>query len=293
MTNSMYEVRDWRVAYPGGFHLGPLDFALAPGRILGLIGRSGRGKTTLLESMVGYFQVPTGQAYFEGKLLGPNDVQWKQSLGYVPQQPRFYGNDHVEGYLKFVARFYPNWGWAACHRMLVALGIERTLLPEELSRGRQTGLAIVTALALQPRLLLMDEPTANLDPVQRELVLGWVLEYVADHPETAVLITAHQLGDLARVVDEVALLGPGRVTFRGDRDQVEDRWRRVWFRYEGEKLQLAAAHSAQQNGDYFVVVTANYPALEKELSLHGINPREVQPMAFEEIAQHLVVGGLQ
>ena len=284
------EARNWYVGYRGGFELGPLHLPLKSGRILGLVGRNGSGKTTLLESLVGLMQPFHGELRVFGSKMKPDDYAWKKELAYVPQIPQFYSRFTVGQYLKFMAGLFPTWSWERCRDMVETCRIPLKAKPEALSKGQRTALATVAALSHQPRILILDEPTAGLDPVIRTKILDWILDLVNRQPDGTVLITTHILSDIAKIVDEVAFMIDHTIDTRLDRDQLEDQWRRVTFRHEGPSLMLPGALEVQRQGDLYLVLTDRFEILQEALQLHGITPRETYKLSLEEAAVHILEG---
>ena len=149
----------------------------------------------------------------------------KEQLGYVAQQPDLPGWLNVRQCLTYVGAFYPTWDAA------MALDLaERWELPEKtkvkaLSAGQLQVLAIIAALGHRPKLLVLDEPAAALDPLARRLFLQELLGVVGRGG--TVLFSTHLTADLERVADRVAVLRQGKVVFHGALDELIDRTKRL------------------------------------------------------------------
>src|SRR5690606_27974435 len=196
-----------RKQYPG-FELGPIDLEVEQGTALALIGPNGAGKTTLMDLIGGALAPSAGRIEVLGRDATGTDPSWKASVGYAGEQP-FFERWTARANLRFLAGFYPAWSVAAEERLVeqFALPVEKRV--KALSRGNRVKLQLVAALARQPRLLLLDEPTAGLDPLVRNEVLGTLWDLLEDEGITLVYST-HILSDVDRLADELAFIRDGR-----------------------------------------------------------------------------------
>lgn len=188
------------VAYGARVVLRDLRLALAPGRVHGLVGRNGEGKTTLLETIAGYLAPRAGTVRWQGRPLVRGDV------ASLPAQPVFYPRITGREYLGVFRVRNPAFdadGWAH----VFELPLDE--LVEHYSTGMQRKLALLGALCLDRRLLLLDEPFNGLD-VEANRVLGRVLHALAAEGRT-VLLTSHVLETLTGSCDVVHLLADGRI----------------------------------------------------------------------------------
>lgn len=197
-----------------------VDLALEPGSVLGLIGRNGAGKTSLIRCLLGLQQADAGLAELFGEpALQPGD-QVKARLGYVPQQPDGLDWLSVDQLLDFVSRFYPRWDHALVDTLLGRWELPGTQLIGRLSPGERQRLALIRALAPRPDLLVLDEPASALDPVARRELLREIAGQAADSG-TTVLFSTHILSDLERVASHVAFLDRGGLLLNGELDALK------------------------------------------------------------------------
>jgi ABC-2 type transport system ATP-binding protein len=188
-----------------------VSFGLAPGELVGVIGPNGAGKTTLLSILAGVL-APDG-----GELSRPG-----RDTGWVPQQPALYGKLSVAENLRLFARLEkladPE---AVVTQMLAQTGLEDRAGEEvgRLSRGNQQRVNIAIGLLSQPPVLLLDEPSAALDPRQRERL--W--EFISDLADrgTAVVFSTHNVAEVERYAGRVLLLADGELLFTGTPRQLE------------------------------------------------------------------------
>ena len=190
-----------------------LSLAVAPGQIFGLIGPSGCGKTTLVRLVVGVLEPTTGEVRVLGKDPRHLRPAERERLGYTPQRFFLYPSLTVKENANFVAGLF-GLSFRRRHRRIrqvlefLELWDARDRLARDLSGGMQRRLALATALLHQPSLLLVDEPTAGLDPVLRRKIWDY-LSALRDEGTTIVVTT--QYIDEAIYCDNVAVMAEGRV----------------------------------------------------------------------------------
>lgn len=187
-----------------------VDLHLPRGQVLGLIGRNGAGKSSLIGCLLGLLRPQAGQArVFGAPALALDDAR-KQQLGYVPQQPQSFGWMKVGQLMGYLAQLYPQWERAHADALLKRWDLDPAQAIGKLSPGQAQRLAVVRALAPRPALLVLDEPASALDPVARRELLRDIVEQAIDNG-TTVLFSSHIISDLERVASHVAFLHEGRI----------------------------------------------------------------------------------
>jgi ABC-2 type transport system ATP-binding protein len=186
------------------------------GRISALIGQNGAGKTTLLRLLAGLAR-PTGG---EVAVLGSRpsqDPAFLAGIGFLAQEIPLYRRFTAADHIGIGAHLNSRWDGALVRQRLEGLGIPLDQRVGTLSGGQRAQLALALTLAKRPRLLLLDEPVAALDPLARRQFLAHLAEAVADGGLTVVL-SSHLVADLERTCDHLILLAASRVQLCGDID---------------------------------------------------------------------------
>ena len=196
-----------------------LDWAIASGRVVGLLGRNGVGKTTLIETLLGLRESDTGEATLFGQPAQAIDDAARARIGYVPQRSDLFEWLTPAQLLAYFRSFYPRWDESKVEGLLGRWEIARDKPIGRLSGGQQQRLSIVRALAHRPELLVLDEPVASLDPAGRRDFLRELVEQVVDR-RTTVLVSTHILSDLERVALDVAFLAGGRIALEAPLDEL-------------------------------------------------------------------------
>jgi ABC-2 type transport system ATP-binding protein len=184
------------------------------GRVSALIGQNGAGKTTLLRLLAGLARPTSGEVTVLGT-TPRQDPAYLADVGFLAQEIPLYRRFTAEDHISIGAHLNPRWDGQSVRRRLHSLGIPLGQAVGTLSGGQRAQLALSLTLAKRPRLLLLDEPVAALDPLARRQFLANLAEAVAGGDLTVVL-SSHLLADLERVCDHLILLAAARVQLCGD-----------------------------------------------------------------------------
>jgi ABC-2 type transport system ATP-binding protein len=272
------------------FQLGPLNFDLEPGIVLGYVGPNASGKTTTMHCLVGLVRAEAGEMEIFGRRNDIDHPEWKLDLGYVGDEHVFYENWTGERNLRFLAQFYPSWSNEKMSDLARRFNLPLHKKAKELSGGNRVKLALIAALAHSPRLLVLDEPTSGLDPVVRAEVLEVLFEAV-ESGERAIFYSTHILSDISRLADELAFLSEGRLLLRAAKDDLIERWRRISFRLEGNAREFAGAVQHRQEGKDHQIVSSDSGASLRHLAELGAENMLENRMSIDEIAVHILKGG--
>ena len=206
-----------------------VDFTAYRGEYLGIIGHTGSGKSTLIQHLNGLLQPTSGQVFLEGKDIWESKERTRQTrfqVGLVFQYPEY--QLFEETVYKDISFGPKNMGLdegevdrrvrEAAH--FVGLTDEQLQgSPFELSGGQKRRVAIAGVIAMEPQVLILDEPTAGLDPVGVEQILGNIRDYHDAHNATIILVS-HSMEEVARTVDRLVVVNDGAIPFQGAPSQV-------------------------------------------------------------------------
>ena len=188
------------------------------GRISALIGPNGAGKTTLLRLLAGLARPTGGEAVVNGT-VPRQDPDFLAGIGFLAQEIPLYRRLTAEDHIRAGAHLNPRWDSTSARERLEALQIPLDRMVGTLSGGQRSQVALALTLAKRPRLLLLDEPVAALDPLARRNFLALLVDAVAAGDLTVVM-SSHLVADLERVCDHIILLASSRVQLCGDIDTV-------------------------------------------------------------------------
>lgn len=204
------------------FTLGPIDLAVPAGTIVGLVGENGAGKTTALKILSGVNRPSGGTVTLLG--ADPADPRARADVGVVFEDAYFYQTMTAAQIGRTLAGVYgARWDAGYYAELLQRFALDPKQPMKEFSRGMRMKLSLASALAHRPRLLVLDEATAGLDPVVRGELLDLFLEFIQDE-DHAILMSSHITDDLEQVADSIAYLHRGRLLFQQDKDTLHEHY---------------------------------------------------------------------
>lgn len=257
------------------------------GSVYGFLGRNGAGKTTAIRILAGLAQATGGTAQVFGFEVGRDRIEILERTGFVIDKmliPYMTGRE----LLRFNRGFYPAWSDAQARRYADALEIPLDRKFKKLSQGNQTKLCLLMALAQNPELLVLDEPTAGLDPVITDQLLRVLVEDFANDGRT-ILMSSHHLSEVEKIADWVGILDNGNLLLETRLDDIRASYRRV--RVAGEHTpvkspEVLTAHASEGITEY--VLCAGEEKFVADLRNNGATVLEVLPMNLSEIFVELV-----
>ena len=217
MTDDALELRGLRRVFPG-FELGPLSLRLAPGRVYGLLGPNGAGKTTLLNVITLQLKATAGTLQSAGTAIRWGDRGWKTRISYIRETPLFYDDLTVAQTLALAGCLYDRWDSALADTLVGTFDLRPHQRVHHLSKGTRVKLGIVTALAHRADLILLDEPTAGLDPSARADLQEVIRALIRSHPSVCVVLSSHSFEDIEEATTDIVILRRGRCVFQAHTD---------------------------------------------------------------------------
>ena len=196
--------------------LSDCSITVPEGRISALVGSNGAGKTTLLRLLAGLARPTSGEAAILGG-LPRQDPAFLAEIGFLAQEIPLYRRLTAEDHIRVGAHMNPRWDAESVRDRLHGLNIPLDAAVGTLSGGQQAQVALALTLAKRPKVLLLDEPVAALDPLARRHFLGTLADAVARGGLT-VILSSHLVADIERVCDHLILLSASRVQICGDID---------------------------------------------------------------------------
>ena len=203
--------------YHGTPALDGMTLSLPKGRIIGLLGPNGSGKTTFIKLAAGLLTPSAGSIQICGEPAGPAT---KALVSYLPDRSYFNRQRTVEELLDLFRDFYADFDRPRAEKMLSAPGISQKARLRTLSKGNQEKVQLVLVMSRRAKLYLLDEPIGGVDPAARDYILNTIITNY--DPEATVLISTHLIADVERTLDEFIFLHNGRIVRSGNADEVRE-----------------------------------------------------------------------
>lgn len=185
-----------------------LSWELPMGSICGLLGRNGEGKSTLFKLISGILLPQKGKIQVLGKEPRKRSVPFLQEVFMVPEEMKFPALS-IRQYFRIIGQFYPTYSESLAYSLLDDFGLDKKMNLHKVSYGQKKKALIALSIALQVRVLLMDEPTNGLDIPAKSLFRRILARHIS--PEQTVLISTHQVRDLEQIIDRIVMLDQNKI----------------------------------------------------------------------------------
>ena len=265
-----------------------LDLRVPAGSICGFLGRNGAGKTTTIKVLLGIARATKGEARLLGTVAAADaaGAAVRRRVGFVSDEKDLYDYMTVGEIIAFTRPFFPTWRADLEQKYLAKFELAPGREIKALSRGARTKLALLLALCRGAELLILDEPTAGLDPAMAEDVLQALVGHVASE-EMTVFFSSHQIAEVDQIADHVAIVDRGRTVISGGLDDLRARHQRVQLVFAGN-APLAAPKApgvvrVQRQGRVLTVLTRDHEALIAESRAWSPVSVDAAPVTLKEI----------
>ena len=240
------ETRDLVKRYGSIAAVDGLSLSVPRGAVYALVGRNGSGKTTTIRMLLDLARPDAGTVRVLGMDVHAERVKVLERVGYVSDRPLL-GGWTGEQLVRLNRGFYPRWSDELVARYVRVFDIPMKQRFRNLSRGNQTKMWLLLALAQQPEVLVLDEPTAGLDPVVTDQLLRVLVEDVAAEGRT-VFMSSHHLSEIERIADWVGMIDKGKLLLEAPMEELRTRFRRIQVAGVSEMVAPGAAMRVRRSG---------------------------------------------
>jgi ABC-2 type transport system ATP-binding protein len=258
-----------------------LSLSVPKGAIYTLVGRNGSGKTTTIRMLLDLARPDSGTVHVLGLDSHAERTKVLERVGYVSDRPLL-GGWTGEQLVRFNRGFYPRWSDELAARYVRVFDIPMTQKFRNLSRGNQTKMWLLLALAQQPDVLILDEPTAGLDPVVTDQLLRVLVEDVAADGRT-VFMSSHHLSEVERIADWVGMIDKGKLLLEAPMEELRAKFRRIQVAGVAETAPAAAMRVRRSGGSTEYVVRDGAEEFVDSLEREGATVLQSSPMNLSEI----------
>jgi len=192
-----------------------VNLKIPSGKIIGLLGKNGMGKTTIIKLANDLLTPTSGEVLFEGKPIGINS---KRNISYLPERTYLDKVMTVRQSLNYFAEFYDNFDINKATRLIDDLDLSLDTKILHMSKGMQEKLQLILVMSRSAKLYILDEPLGGIDPATRDYILDTILHNFNEG--ASVLISTHLIADIERILDEVIFIDNGEIILQVDADKL-------------------------------------------------------------------------
>ena len=195
-----------------------LNLTIGRGKIIGLLGPNGSGKTTMIKLLNGLLVASEGEVLINGKAPGPES---KSIVSYLPERTYFQNSMKVKELIAYFSDFYQDFRPERAKQMLAGLNISEDARLKTLSKGTREKVQLIMVMSRNAQLYILDEPIAGVDPAARDYILKTI---ITNYNENAtVIISTHLISDIERVLDEVIFIRDGRLILQETVEEIREK----------------------------------------------------------------------
>lgn len=210
-----------------------LSFAVPRGRILGLLGKNGTGKTTTINILSGFLQPRSGECLILGEKIGNMNPLTRRKIGLLIEGHVQYQFMTIEQIERFYSRFYPNWKREAYYELMSRLKVAPHQRINRMSCGQRSQVALGLILAQDAEVLVLDDFSLGLDPGYRRLFVDYMREYAKAENKT-VFLTSHIIQDMERLIDDCIIMDYGKILVQMPVEELLGKFRRYTTQVEAD-----------------------------------------------------------
>jgi ABC-2 type transport system ATP-binding protein len=281
MSDAVIQVEGVSVRYGRREAVRGVSFSVSKGSVYALLGRNGAGKSSLIRTLLGFRKPGSGRVLLFGEDVWSNRKSLMTRIGVVPEDNDAPGEMSVGQLEQFFASLYRTWNRDIVRGALDRFRIAASTRVRDLSKGQSKQVSLALALASQPELLILDDPTLGLDPVARKALFEEVITDLHDRG-TTVLMTTHDLAGVEAIADRVGIMRNGVLELDEELETLKSRFRRIRFGGDRSVLERAnfAAATVRTWGSSTEAVVSNYDEAGVE---RLANVADISPLTLEEI----------
>ena len=195
-----------------------INLKIPRGKIIGLLGKNGMGKTTLIKLINDLLTPTSGEILVNGKNIG---IESKRIISYLPERTYLDKSMTIKQTLKYFTDFYDNFDIEKAKRLIKDLDLEIDTKISKMSKGMQEKLQLILVMSRNVELYILDEPLGGVDPATRDYILDTILNNFNE--DASVIISTHLISDIERILDEVIFIDKGKIILSSNADKLREK----------------------------------------------------------------------
>ena len=192
-----------------------INLTIPKGKIIGLLGKNGTGKSTLIKLINDLLTPTSGEILVNGKSIG---VESKKIISYLPERTYLDKSMTVDQVIAYFKDFYKDFSETKSRKLLKDLDLDTTQKLSKMSKGMQEKVQLVLVMSRKADLYILDEPLGGVDPATRDYILDTILNNFNE--DASVIISTHLIADIERILDEVIFIDKGEIILQSDADEL-------------------------------------------------------------------------
>ncbi|WP_068677571.1 ABC transporter ATP-binding protein [Oceanobacillus sp. Castelsardo] len=285
MQTSVLEVKGVKKGFKK-FHFGPMNFELEQGMIVGLVGANGSGKSTFLRLLMSILKEDDGEIWFFGQNSFDDQSDYKEKIGYAGELLEGYDFLTIKGIKNLISHWYPTWNEEKFTELVKRYRIDIDEKFSKCSKGTKKKIDFIFALAHDPQLLLLDEPTAGVDIVSQGKMKEDLIAFM-ETGERSIVLATHTVDEVNQLCDEIIVMNQGRITNTFYKDEIHDNWGRIWVSHLTGKVKNHP-NVIQYEVNPPQIVTNDVSNVEDVLQAEQITINQSQRLSMEEVLEFLI-----
>ncbi|WP_456274796.1 ABC transporter ATP-binding protein [Bacillus sp. AK031] len=290
MNISLLEVKGLKKNYKK-FKFGPIDFSVEKGMAVALLGGNGSGKSTFFRLLMNILQPEAGSITFFGNDLKNNEMDVKRRIGFIGEMLEPFSALKIKEIANLVSYWFPTWDDSRYHHFVNRYRIDENEKYGKTSKGTRKKVELILSLSHSPDILLLDEPSANLDIVSQRKMKEDLVEFLEDG-EKSIVLASHLMDDVRHICDYIYILDDGQINESFEKDEIQEKWATFWINDFPEELldHPNIVVTNRLNNSTLQVVTNDFPTIERDLLDRHISIHQVGRLTLEEIIEYIIDG---
>lgn len=215
---NLLEVKHLTKTFDGKKILDDVNLVIPEGKIVGLLGKNGVGKSTLIKSINDLLTIDEGEILFKGKKIG---VYSKENISYLPERTYLDKSMKVCEVIDYFTEFYKDFDKERAYRLLKDLKLDSDKRIIKMSKGMQEKLQLILVMSRDADLYILDEPLSGVDPATRDYILDTILSNFKEG--ASIIISTHLITDIERILDEVVFIDEGKIVLNSSADELRNK----------------------------------------------------------------------
>lgn len=215
---NVLEIKNISKSFDGRKVVDNVSLCVGQGKIVGLLGKNGSGKSTIIKMINDLLTIESGEILVCGEHVG---VQTKQNVSFLPERTYLSSDYTVKQTIEFFSDFYSDFDAQKAEKLLGALDLDINAKLAKMSKGMKEKVQLILVMSRKARLYVLDEPLSGVDPSTRDVIIRTILTNLND--DSGLLITTHLINDVEKILDEVVFIDKGKVVLSENADELRER----------------------------------------------------------------------